>query len=144
MGNSLALNVWKCLGHLQRSNSEIGKTASFTEDAFDIMLSLPDATLAIQGNRAKYLDTMKTCIDISNCLSSNVDTNVDTNTNLVEEESSGSIKLLLKELKCLEEFVSSKVSCRRDKEDELKSIQYFLPFLARISYKVRFTCIGKA
>ena len=51
--------------------------------------------------------------------------------------------LVVKELHRLEEFVNSKVSCIRDKDDELKSIQYFLPSIARTSYKVRSKCRNK-
>ncbi len=123
---SLALNVWEGIGQLQKSNIENGKKWSFTDDAFDAMLSLPDcASLMVTKNKDVDMD---------------IDYDVSESCEAIKSQQiSDTASLVLKELKRLEEFVNSKVSSARDGDDGLKSIQYFLPSLARISYKVSVT-----
>ena len=122
---SLALAFWDGIDQVQRVNKDQGKKCLFLEEAFDAMLSLPDCATLLIAKRD----------------SNNVDG--DENHEIVECQDGGEVtKLVLKQLQRLEEFVNRQVTCGENKyiaNNPLKSIQHYLPSLARTSYKVRVT-----
>lgn len=119
---SLALVFWEGVEQVNRVNKDNGKRGMFTDDAFDAMLSLPDCATLLNTNTTRKSD------DNANANASDDMKSLPTN---------DITALVLETLKRLEEFVNSQVSSTENKHNVLRSIQFFLPSLARISYKVR-------
>lgn len=113
---SLALVFWEGIDKVQLVNKDSGNNCLFIDEAFDTMLSLPDsATLFYSNEKCTNHLGNETASDICS-----------------DKEC-----LVLEQLKRLETFVNSQV-LSEDKSitNHLKSVQHYLPSLARISYKV--------
>ena len=113
----LALEFWSSLDQTHKMNNNYSKRSLFLDEAFDVMLLLPDCVMTLK----------RTEID-----GSRDDTSPDYDI----------AKSTITQLKRLENFINDQISTiesHRNHNQELKTMQYFLPSLARTSYKVRIT-----
>jgi hypothetical protein len=114
---SLALVFWRGMEHVHRTKNDRGKKCLFVEEAFDVMLLIPDSA---------KLFCMK---------------NDDDGTGSSEWSKDEVASLILQQLTYLEEFVKNQIPIDVDESKSmnnksLKSIQRYLPSLARVSFKV--------
>ena len=124
---SLALEFWTSLDQIQKLNNDNVKRNIFIDEAFDVMLLLPDCVASNVGSEKEGRhETSTKNMDDDETKATDVDIDVATRT--------------IDQLQRIEEFVNEQTLCINSSNtrpnDELKVIQYFLPSLARISYKV--------
>ena len=128
---SLALEFWSSLDQVLKMNNDYAKRSVFVDEVFGVMLLLPDCVTALTGVEKKDdLLFEQKMIDKKAKTQSNFDV----------------VTRTIDQLKRLEEFVDKQISSQNDTNKhpnhELKVIQYFLPSLARTSYKVRWTYVS--
>lgn len=124
---SLAIEFWSSLDRVHKKNNDDTKRSVFVDEAFDVMLLLPDCVLAHVGEVRTENNGCPLSQKMSDDKVKSADIDVATRT--------------IDQLQLLEGFVNEQISYTDSNNirpnDGLKVIQYFLPSVARISYKVR-------